>query len=338
VSPFFVLARLRVLDVLRSGTSGVLFLVFPLVLLGVVGIVFMNGHPFERRHVVLVGEGPALDAVAAELARFPEVRVEHASSEAGAIGRLKSRMASAVIVPAEGRELRLVVGPKDELFGRGVLHEVPSLTRLEIQAVPRWGYVHYLFPGLLTFSVMLAGLFGMGYAMARYRQNLFLKKLATTPLPKSTFILAQIAARGLLVLAQIAVLVIAARLVFGLPLTLASVAWLFVFTLLGLLTFMAIGFSLAVVVKTESVMIDVINAVTVPLVLFSEIFFPADELPGPLPQLAAALPSTQMVRLTRDVLLYGVTDASALLPGMLVLVAWSLVNYVVSLALFKWHS
>ncbi len=338
MSPFFVLARLRVLDVLRSGAPGVLFLVFPLVLLGVVGVVFMNGHPFERRHVVLVGESAELDAVATDLARFPEVRIEHAPSEAGAVGRLKSRMASAVIAPAESGGLRLLVGPNDELFARGLQHELPRLAKLEIQAVPRWGYVHYLFPGLLTFSVVLAGLFGMGYAMARYRQNLFLKKLATTPLPKSTFILAQITARGLLVLAQITVLVIAARVVFGVPLTVVSALWLFVFTVLGLLTFMAIGFSLAVVVKTESVMIDVINAVTVPLVLFSEIFFPADELPGPLPQLAAALPSTQMVRLTRDVLLYGVTDARALLPGMLVLVAWSVVNYAVSLALFKWHS
>jgi ABC-type multidrug transport system permease subunit len=301
----------------------------------------MNGHPFERRHVVLVGESPELDAIGPELARYPELRVERATTEEAALGRLKSRMASAVLVPTGDHGLRLVVGPKDVLFGRG-LHEatraaVPRL-ELEVHAVPRWGYVHYLFPGLLTFSVLLAGLFGMGYAMARYRQNLFLKKLATTPLSKSTFILAQISARALLVLGQMVVLVVAARVLFGLPLTLVAAAWLFVFTLLGLVTFMSIGFSLAVVVKTESVMIDVINAVTVPLVLFSEIFFPADELPGPLPAIAAALPSTQMVRLTRDVLLYGITDARALLPGMLVLVLWSIVNYALSLALFKWHA
>jgi hypothetical protein len=45
---------------------------------------------------------------------------------------------------------------------------------------------------------MFAGLFGTGYAMARYRQNGFLKKLATTPLSRteSSWLSCAVAARS----------------------------------------------------------------------------------------------------------------------------------------------
>src|SRR6185369_3953673 len=98
------------------------------------------------------------------------------------------------------------------------------------------------------------------------------------------------------------------------------------------------GFALACVIETEGLMLDVINAMTAPMVLLSEIFFPLSELPAPLPAVASLLPSTQMVRLTRDVLVYGVTDASALLPGMAILGVWAVVTYGASVAAFRWTS
>jgi ABC-2 type transport system permease protein len=332
-----VLVRMRVLDVTRSSTAAGLFMLLPVVLLAVVGLVFANGHPFERRELILVAsEGSRLDSLAGALVRFPEVRVEREATEAIALNKLRSRMANAILITG-GPQLRLVVGPRDQLFGRGLAEVLPDAPEIEVVELPRWGYVHYLFPGLLTFSVLLAGLFGMGYPMVRYRQNLFLKKLATTPLAKTTFVAAQIAARALLVLAQMALLVAAACVGFALPITVSSSAWLVVFTMLGLLTFMGAGFALAAVIKTEAVIIDVINAVTVPLVLLSEIFFPVSELPAPLPALATLLPSTQMVRLTRSVLLYGVTDARVLLPGVAILAAWTLLTYGTSILVFRWH-
>src|SRR5688500_1534044 len=54
VKAFFVLFRLRSLDVMRSGATFVLFMALPLVLLGVVALVFANGHPFERKTVLVV--------------------------------------------------------------------------------------------------------------------------------------------------------------------------------------------------------------------------------------------------------------------------------------------
>jgi ABC-2 type transport system permease protein len=320
---FLVLFRLRSLDVMRSGATFVLFMALPLVLLGVVAVVFANGHPFERKAVLVVGDAVVLES-------SPEVRVEHVSTEEQARQRLRVRMASAYVTRG-----RVVSGPRDVLFARGLASTIACET--EVIPVPRWGYVHYLFPGLLTFSVLLAGLFGMGYAMVRYRTNLLLKKLATTPLRRSTFVGAQLAARTVLVLVQLAAMVFVGWLAFDLPIGAPNAVWLVVVTVLGLITFMGAGFALACVIKTESLIVDAINALTVPLVFFSEIFFPLSELPSVLGKACALLPSTAMVRLTRSIVLFDATAVGVLWPELLQLGLWAVVMYGVAIVLFKWH-
>jgi ABC-2 type transport system permease protein len=327
MSPFFLLFRLRVAEVTRSRTSTTFFLGLPLVLLLVIGLTFMNGHPFERHRVATVG-----DVATQGMENLPSVHLLHETDEQVALGKLKSRELHAIVTTRA-----LIVGSHDELIGRGLLSVLPPGTPMEVVSTPRWGYVHYLFPGLLAFSILLSGLFGMGYFLVRHRQNLFLKKLATTPLPKSTFVGAQIVARSLLVLGQMAVLVLTARIAFDLPLGLVAALWVSFFTLLGILAFMGLGFALACVVKTEATMVDVINSITTPLVLLSEIFFPVDELPAPIARVAGALPSTQLVRLVRAVLLHGETRLSALLPGICIMLSWIAVAYGVSIFAFKWH-
>ncbi|WP_437818216.1 hypothetical protein [Sorangium sp. So ce1078] len=74
-----------------------------------------------------------------------------------------------------------------------------------------------------------------------------------------------------------------------------------------------------------------------PLVFLSEIFFPLSALPGPLAALGALLPSTQMVRLIRETLLFGATDPWQLSGGLLLLAGWTFATFALSLWRFRWH-
>jgi ABC-2 type transport system permease protein len=337
VRAFLALTRLRALDVLRSRSSAGFVLVFPVVLLAIVGLVFREGHPFERRTLLVVEIGAAQGFVA-PLHAFEELRIEPARSEAEALGKLRAKMASAVLVPrSAGAPPRLLVGPRDLVFGRGLLSLLPGGTRLEPVEVPRWGYVHYLFPGVLAFSVMLSGLFATGYTLVLYRQNRFLKKLATTPLPKIVFVLALVAGRTVLVLGQIALMVLAGAVFFDVSLSVSSALGAILIGLAGLLAFMGIGFVLASVIKTESLVVDLVSAVNVPFVFLSEIFFPLDALPRPLAALGEALPSTAMVRLTRSVVLYGGVDGASLAAGLGLIAIWTVLSFALGLKLFRWH-
>jgi ABC-2 type transport system permease protein len=336
---FWLLTRLRLLDVLRSPSSVGFVLVFPLLLLLVVGFVFAEGHPFERKTVLVLpcsAEDRAwLTRVTVEL---EDLRLEDAATSGEAQGKLRAREAGAVIDLGLGRDHPVVrVGARDQLFGRGLALVLGGQTSVEIVPSPRFGYVHYLFPGLVAFSVMVSGLFATGYTLVLYRQNQLLKKLATTPLSKGTFVFALIAARSTLVLAQVATLTAVGVLVFGVPLSLGGAFWVGLTTLLGVLAFMGIGFTLACLIKTDDLVVDIVSAVNVPLVFLSEIFFSLSSLPSPLATLGSILPSTAMVRAIRAALLYENLDPSRYVKDLGVLVLWTVASFALGLRLFRWH-
>ena len=53
--------------------------------------------------------------------------------------------------------------------------------------------------------------------------------------------------------------------------------------------------------------------------------------------MSAPLPSTQLVRLSRAVLLQGETQPGALLPGIAIMAVWLLATFVTSRLVFRWN-
>jgi ABC-type multidrug transport system permease subunit len=336
---FWLLTRLRLLDVLRSPSSLGFVMAFPVLLLLVVGFVFADGHPFERRTVILLS-CPEEDRrwLTETVASFEEVRLQESDNRAAAEGKLRAREASAIVDLSRGSARPIIMtGPRERLFGKGLASELGGEPSLEVIAGPRFGYVHYLFPGILAFSVMVSGLFATGYTLVLYRQNQFLKKLATTPLRKSTFAFSLVTARSVLVLSQVALLSAVGAVVFEVPFTLAGAGWVAAVTLLGVLAFMGIGFCLACVIKTDDLVVDIVSAVNIPMVFLSEIFFTLDALPRPLSAIGSLLPSTAMVRAVRAALLYQEVSFAAYARDLAVLAVWTVASFAVGLKLFRWH-
>ena len=66
---FWLLVSLRLREIYRSRSALFFHTALPLLLTGVVGLVFLNGHPFERKRVVGLGEGGATAAARLEIGR-----------------------------------------------------------------------------------------------------------------------------------------------------------------------------------------------------------------------------------------------------------------------------
>lgn len=323
---FWVLTRLRMLEILRVPSTALFFFGMPLVMLLLNSYLFSKGQPYEHARVGLVGVEAGSD---------PQVFWETEPSLEVARAKLETCQIQAVLA-ATPEGTRVLVVPSQRLLGAGLQATLGTPTRLEVIPTPPWGFVHFLSPGILGFAIIMSGLFGLGYSLARYRQTHFLRKLATTPLSKTSFIASQITGRGLLVVLQCLLLLGTMHFVFALPMGLAQVVAALGVTLMGLVVFLGIGFLLACLVRNEGVLGDVINSVGWPLVLGSEIFFPSDILPAPLPLLADFLPSTQLVRLLRSVLLLGDTSLAHLAPGLLVLLVWAVLTLGLGGLLFRW--
>jgi ABC-type multidrug transport system permease subunit len=335
--PIVVLVRIRLAEILSRPSGALWFFALPLLLLGLVAVLFHGGHPFERRHVAIVGDPNLVaDALGGEV-RAGALVLEPARDEERAHARLETRVVSAIVVTGAGAvPSRIIVGERDELFGRGLV-AVLGGSVLEATPLPESGYFRFLVPGMLAQGVVVAGLFGMGYAMVRYRQSRFLRKLATTPLSRGEFVLAQIVARVVLVTLQLLLLLLAIRAAIGLPLSAAAIVSVLLVGAMGLVAFMGIGFVISCVVETEAMVVDIINTLLVPIALLSEIFFSNDELPRSLRIVASALPSTVMVRAMRDVLVLREDVVASVVPAVGILGAWGIVSYLVAVRVFRWR-
>jgi ABC-2 type transport system permease protein len=343
--PLTVLVRIRLAEVIRRPSGAFWFFALPMILLFLVAALFQNGHPFERRHIAVVGDANAIRGALHAQIEAGGIAIEHVDNEDQARARLESRAVSAIVIvvtdspdsPDSGTHMRVLVGDREELFGRGLVDVLGNGATLEPTHIAQNGYVRFLVPGMLAQGVVIAGLFGMGHAMVRYRQSRFLRKLATTPLSRAEFVLSQLVARMVLVSLQLLLMIFVARFAFDLRLSVSAVAWVLVVGAAGLTSFMGIGFVLSCVVKTEELVVDIINSVSVPIALLSEIFFSSDELPRVVRWLSLSLPSTAMVRAMRAVLLHGDDAMSAVLPSLAILAAWALVTFMVAVRAFKWR-
>ncbi len=330
---FWWLVMYRVRDAIRTPSGVLIHFGLPVILLMLTGGLFLHGHPFERRTLAVVGDVDRAQTEA--LSGYRDLRVSREASLDVAARKLQ---AGAIHAVYDAKTSRVIVTSRDALLGKGIESALDHRITLVVTPGADYAYLRYLFPGVVTWTVLVSGLLGMGYAMARYRRNGFLTKLRTTPLSRASFVGAQIAARAALVSLQLVILAAIAGPVFHLPLALREALWAAAITALGLVVFAGIGFFIAASLREESSVAEAANAATAVMLLLSEVFFPIDELPRPLAIIASLLPSTAFVRALRGVLLFGEMGLSDLGPRLLLLAAYGLAAYAISVKRFRWEA
>ena len=161
-------------------------------------------------------------------------------------------------------------------------------------------YVGHLASGLLALLVG-SGAVGGGFSLMEDRNSGFLRTLLVAPVPRSSLVLAKLLARALASLALVGILV--AVLAAFTPLRvvdpLAGVTAVAAITAL----FAALGIALAAFLRRLEAFRLISALVTVPLYLFSGIFYPVDTLPAATRWLAHVNPLTYGVDLLRYSLL-----------------------------------
>ena len=155
----------------------------------------------------------------------------------------------------------------------------------------------YYLPGYLAVVVLFTPLSRVASEVARHREGSRFEKLATTPLTRAEWLLAQtlvnvglVGAAAALVFALVVVLTDAA--VRASPVVLATVA-------LGTVLFCGVGALLGRLADSQDGAISAANAVGLPLLFLSETFVPPDLLPAWFRPIISLSPLTYFARATR---------------------------------------
>jgi ABC-2 type transport system permease protein len=165
----------------------------------------------------------------------------------------------------------------------------PFITAAETSMLTKkYRFIEFFVPGIIAMSVMTSSLSGAVHMNAELRQKGVIRKLSTTPITRSDWILSNILYQFILaVLSTMAILVVSYA-VFSVRLQID--AWLFVLIALEVFAFGGLGMILTRVANEAESAAAAANFIMFPMMFLSGSFFPLEMMPGFLQTIARILP------------------------------------------------
>ncbi len=195
-------------------------------------------------------------------------------------------------------------------------------------------YIDFLIPGLVGMNLMGGGLWGIGFVTVDMRIRKLLKRLVATPMRKRDFFLSLIGSRMVFTVPEMLLLLLTGWMLFRVAI---EGSWLAIAVVAGVgaLSFAGLGLFLASRARKIETISGLMNAVMLPMWIFSGIFFSSKRFPDVLQPFIQALPLTQLNNALRAVITDGASLASQGVP-LLILAAYGLVSFVLALRYFRW--
>jgi ABC-2 type transport system permease protein len=210
---------------------------------------------------------------------------------------------------------------------------VPSTSELAHEAGAR--YIDFVVPGLLGMNLMGSAMWGLVFAIVEGRQKKLLKRLVASPMPRWQYLASFLLSRlGILVI-EVGVFLGFARVAFGVPFR-GSLWQLCLLCLMTSLAFSALGLLVSSRAKTMEAASGLMNLVMLPMWILSGVFFSASRFPAVVQPVVRALPLTAAIDAMRGNMLQG-TGLQLMMPQVLILMAWFVVPFAVSLKIFRWR-
>ncbi len=141
-------------------------------------------------------------------------------------------------------ESRLARSEVDGLLQRKAGREDAAEVKDEEVDEPGGRYIDFLVPGLLGMGLMGGGLWGVGFVTVDMRIRKLLKRFLATPMRRADFLAALMISRLIFMVPEVLILLVFARLAFGVTIA-GSLVAVIVLILLGAVSFAGIGLLVA---------------------------------------------------------------------------------------------
>jgi len=166
----------------------------------------------------------------------------------------------------------------------------PAFITLVEQSIlsAKYRFIEFFVPGIIAMAVMTSSLSGALNMNAELRQKGILKKLATTPITRTDWLLSNILYQLVLAIISTISILLVSYLVFDVRLHLN--AWLPVYLVLEVFVFVGLGMLLTPIAKEAESATAAANAFLFPMMFLSGTFFPVEMMPGFLQTFAKVLP------------------------------------------------
>jgi ABC-2 type transport system permease protein len=189
-----------------------------------------------------------------------------------------------------------------------------------------------LIPGIAGMGVLATTFTALTYNLTMLRDEGVLKRIRGTPMPAGAYLAGFIGSATLNALLQVAMVVVIGNVVYG-------VDWpqdpmlLLAFSVLGVVCFAALGVAFSHVIPNEDAAPAYTNAIFLPLIFISGVFYSSDDLPAALKAIADVFPLTHLIDgLSAAIVGGGDTGTAALVVG-----AWAVAGLFLAVRFFRWE-
>ena len=305
------------------------------------------GYAFRSRPtpapVVAVEPGPGAQELAGKLRASGRVTLRDLAGESSerALGR-----GTVDVVVSAGSPRSYAFEPTriEGLLARNVVDDVlqraegridPTATRDVAVLLPGHRYIDFLLPGLVGMNLMSNGMWGIGYVIVELRTRKLLRRLVATPMRKRDFLFSFVLFRLLFLVFELPVLLGFGHFALGMPIA-GSLLLTGVVALCGSLAFAGIGLLVASRAPNNQTAAGLINLVTMPMFVFSGVFFSTSRFPEAAQRILRWLPLSALNDALRAVITDG-AGARAVAPQLGLLLGVAALSFVAALRLFRWQ-
>ena len=195
--------------------------------------------------------------------------------------------------------------------------------------------LNVLVPGIAGMAVMSTTFTALAFNLTFLREQGILKRMRGTPVPAGSYLGGLLASSVLNAAVQVGLVVTIGHWAYGLPWPREPLA-LVAFSALGVVAFGALGIAFSRAIPNFDSAPAYVNAVFLPAIFISGVFYSAQALPGPLAALAQTLPLKHVIDGMAGAIVTGQGPLELPVATATVL-AWGAVGLVLAVRSFRWE-
>src|SRR3954447_5376892 len=196
--------------------------------------------------------------------------------------------------------------------------------------------LNVIVPGIAGMAVLATTFSALAFNLVFLRESGVLKRIRGTPLPPGAY-LGGVAANAVTNTAlQVVIILVAGKAFFGVD-GLRDPLELLVFVGLGVVCFASLGVAFSHVIPNFDSAPAYVNAVFLPVIFISGVFYDAEHAPGFLKQIAEILPLKHLIDGLSGAMVTG-SGLSHHTGAFAVLVAWTIFGVTFAIRGFSWES
>lgn len=357
---------IKLMSVCREKTTMFFTLAFPIILILVFGTIFMGKENIEYQlHVQDLDQSNSSKTSVETLGAAGKFSIIKVDPSVDARQYIRDQKVDLVLVIPKGFEVSYIqrtiledynasvtltfiydpssstVPTKIEILNGALarinleMSGLPPFIKSEEQSIlsEKYQLIEFFISGIIAMAVMTLSLFGTVNLNTELRQKGIIRKLSTTPITRTEWVLSDILFQFILAVVSTTAMLLVSYAVFNVSLNID--AWLPTFILINVFAFVGIGMILTRFVKDAQSAAAAANAISFPMMFLSGSFFPVEVMPGFLQVLARALPLYYVNEGLRASMIFA--DDLAALRAATVIGAFATVVFILGIIATKWE-